>query len=199
MNKFIQIRGGNASGKTTIIRKLIEEFGPTVDTLLPAKSKKERVKYSYIPKLNLYILGSYRVVFGGLDSVDSKESTFEMVNELLPKGNIICEGVRASGSVSPWDEFLRPKLAEADVHMVLLDTTPEVMIQAAIDRTGRTEPFTDEQIKIRHAMYRSLKKQSNTWKEFDSRYNVIYSDRDSCYNYVRQLAEEMLNANPENR
>jgi nicotinamide riboside kinase len=192
MSTFIQIRGGNASGKTTIIRNLIEKYGPTVDTLRPAKSKTERVLYSYLPAINTYILGSYRVVFGGLDSLESKEETQRLVAELLPKGNVICEGIRATGSIEPWKEFLKPQLdAGHDCHMVLLNTSFEVMVESAIARTGRTEPFSDQQLKDRRNYFRTVAKQNTTWREWDSRMNVIYDDRDECNKYVQFLASKM--------
>jgi nicotinamide riboside kinase len=195
MSTFVQIRGGNASGKTTIIRNLIEKYGPTVDTLRPARSKTERVLYSYLPKINTYILGSYRVIYGGLDSLESKEETQRLVAELLPKGNVICEGVRATGSIEPWKEFLKPQLdAGHDCHMVLLNTSVDVMIESAIARTGRTEPFTEQQIADRQNYFRTVKKQSTTWREWDSRMNVLYDDRDNCNTYVDNLVKEFCNA-----
>jgi nicotinamide riboside kinase len=191
MSTFVQIRGGNASGKTTIIRNLIEKYGPTVDTLRPARSKTERVLYSHLPAINTYILGSYRVIFGGLDSIESKEETQRLVAELLPKGNVICEGIRASGSIAPWQEFLKPQMdAGHSCHMVLLNTSVELMIESAIARTGRTEPFTEQQIKDRRNYFRTINKQNTTWREWDSRMNVIYDDRDACNSYVDNLAKE---------
>jgi GH15 family glucan-1,4-alpha-glucosidase len=75
--------------------------------------------------------------------------------------------------------------------MVLLNTSVEVMVESAIARTGRTEPFSEQQLADRRNYFRTVKKQSTTWREWDSRMNVIYDDRDECNKYVQFLASKM--------
>jgi hypothetical protein len=158
------------------------------------RQRNDPVLGHYLPELNLYIVGSYKVKYGGLDCIESWVEQHERISEFLEKGSVICEGIRASQSFNNMREFLKPRMDNGlEVHQVLLNTSLEQMLQSSIDRTGRTEPFTETQIKNRRGTFNSVRKQAETWPEWDSRCNVIYADRNQCADYVNALAEKMYN------
>lgn len=93
---IINVRGTSGSGKTTIIRKLIERYG--IHKTYPYPDRPGKVEANLISYTNgdIFLLGSYENVCGGCDTVSTQDLVCELIDWYAPLGHVIFEGLMIS-------------------------------------------------------------------------------------------------------
>jgi hypothetical protein len=130
---IISIRGTNGSGKSTVVRQLLEAGIATAIYGLLGVARPEAYKLV----LNgvsapVYILGPYNVPTGGCDQITHYDSILALVEKYSAKGHVIFEGVIV-GSVWGRMGALLEKSGE-DAVMLYLTTSLEDCISRVQQR-----------------------------------------------------------------
>lgn len=147
MSTILNIRGTNGSGKSSVVRQLMEHFGVEADV---AKPGTKRV-WAYQLRNRMYVLGRYETACGGADTVSSFAKIKQQVSILAGHGDVVFEGVLWSGVFKSSDEF-----AHNSPHHVIfatLDTPAEVCIERVVARrklAGNSKPFDPENLLAKH-------------------------------------------------
>ena len=111
---IIQIRGTSGSGKSTVMRKVMEHF-----TLEPVyREKRKQPLYYKDDGYHLTVLGHYESPCGGCDTIGSAHAVFELVQQLVLFKHTVCEGLLLSEDVK-WSSQMR------DLRVVYLTTPVE--------------------------------------------------------------------------
>lgn len=139
--RAFNLRGTNGSGKTTVARAVIKEFGCVPSRL---EGKKVRIYQGQIRKLPLFVLGDYHTDCGGCDTIPSVKIVAELLVKLREQGHgvVFYEGLMIShmlgtvgATVHPWG---------MDHTMGFLDTPVQTCIDRVLARRmakGNTRPF----------------------------------------------------------
>jgi adenylylsulfate kinase-like enzyme len=132
MSYSYQIRGTNGTGKTTIVRKLLQEFH-----CLPHEhsGRKVRVYRGDALETPVYILGSYETDCGGCDTIPSVQEVADLLRKYMaePGSLTIFEGLMIShmlGTVGAAQE----QIGKDRCVLAYLDTPLEVCIERVVDR-----------------------------------------------------------------
>lgn len=151
----VNIRGANASGKSTLARLFHEPAGQFELGAWPDKNGKQVAVSAYrttVPGLELpvYLLGTYdHRKYSGMDTIDSADVTEEVVNTAARylDGHVIFEGFRMSKT---WGRFatLRNRVVrDAGVDWVwwMLNASLELVIQRTEERRDAASTPTDRE------------------------------------------------------
>lgn len=134
MSTILNIRGTNGSGKSSLVRQLMQHLG--TNDLFKFDGKPAGYRFTRPDGQRIFVLGKYTTACGGLDSTFSYKNAADdvilCIDLLAEKGDVICEGVVAMSSYG----FARlSNLATSQeqkgnqVIFALLDTPLEVCIQ----------------------------------------------------------------------
>lgn len=148
MSIVINVRGTNGSGKTTVVKELMQQFG-VVDELIKGG---ERKPWALELNGNVYVVGSYRTACGGADEVPHFGELLNRVHSLAAYGNVLVEGsllstvYAGSAELEKCCNQLRASVAKTPHHFIfgVLDTPVELCIQRVLARraaAGNTRPF----------------------------------------------------------
>lgn len=106
---IIQIRGTSGSGKSTVMRKVMEHF-----TLQPVhRPPRKKPLYYKDDNHHLVVVGHYESPCGGGDTIGSARQVAELIQELVLWKHVLAEGLLLSEDVK-WTEKMR------DVRVVFL-------------------------------------------------------------------------------
>lgn len=138
---IIQIRGTSGSGKSTVMRCILES--------LEWKSvyKKGRKQPLYYTSGSIAVLGHYESPCGGCDTIGSAKAVFDLVQE-LDYPIVLCEGLLLSEDVK-WSIQLE------DLRVVYLTTPLEQCIRQIEGRrreAGNQKPLNTENTSRRVAV-----------------------------------------------
>ena len=94
MSTIVSIFGANASGKSSLVRAVMEAAGNP----RPFQFDGKEAGYEFIRPSGprLYVVGRYKTACGGLDTFSYKgaaEDITLIVGDLARKGNVLCEGI----------------------------------------------------------------------------------------------------------
>lgn len=97
MSIVIKIGGCNGSGKTSIVRALLDNHMGVTQYYTP-KGKLEAYGFKTLAKTKVYILGSYENICGGMDTISDKVVRLALIEKALSeaapvKSIIIFEGL----------------------------------------------------------------------------------------------------------
>lgn len=113
---IIQIRGTSGSGKTTVMRKVMEHF-----PLVPVyRDGRKQPLYYKSDDHNLSVLGHYESPCGGCDTIGSARQIFDWIQTLCLFKYTLCEGLLLSEDVK-WTTQLR----HDEVQVIFLTTSLE--------------------------------------------------------------------------
>lgn len=88
----IQIRGTSGSGKTWIIKSLMEMYN-----FVPIHNTKSEIQGYYSKEINLFIVGKYTTACGGCDTIKSQDEVIKRVKKAVSKKwNVLFEGLICS-------------------------------------------------------------------------------------------------------
>src|SRR5690606_34634055 len=96
---LINLRGTNGSGKSTIIRRLFEQYNPRqrYGCLGLPRAEANELRVPRVAK-PVYILGPYSTPTGGCDSIQPYDLILELMEKYAARGHVIFEGVLISSS-----------------------------------------------------------------------------------------------------
>ena len=149
MSTVVAIKGTNGSGKSTVVRALLDRLGK--QSILRVNSKEAGYRCRYEDG-SLFVLGKYKTaVCGGLDSSFSyggaADDLLLCIEKLAGQGHIVCEGVIAITSYGH-ERMTRfaDKLKRRGHRMIFarIDTPAELCVERVKQRrreAGNTRPF----------------------------------------------------------
>ncbi len=118
MNKVIQIRGGNGSGKTHVARQIMSRFTFIKENKLPSGVI-----------INVYdqfiSIGKYHggIVCGGADTVKTPTLVWDTIIDCIAHKNVLVEGILTSTVYAPVMELkVRLDKVPASLHLLCLST-----------------------------------------------------------------------------
>ncbi len=206
MRLLLNVRGTSGSGKTTIVRKFMEEYG--VEHIPKWGDKKQYLQGKGFPgaakvvvpgwQSPIYFIGNYSSPgCGGLDTVYSQEDSITLAIKYLQEGHVICEGLLTSG-LGPGGIFCKKGMAEVPSQMrfLFLNTTLEQCIENVNKRRrsmGNMEVFTDEK---KHLTKKYLQIQNVIRTMTSLNYPIHMLDFEAGYEQVRAM---LLGAEYESR
>ena len=136
---IIQVRGTSGSGKSTVIRRVMEKTNDWQDINITGRTKP---LYYISQELNVALLGHYESACGGCDNVGSAAKVFDLIKEIQSKPvtkhrTILCEGLLLSEDTK-WSQQLD------NLHVVYLNTplnTCLKQIRARREAAGNDKPL----------------------------------------------------------
>jgi hypothetical protein len=145
---IINIRGTNGSGKTTVIRRLMDHYGQTAVRVRAGEIVAHRlgcgamVVGRYVSKADPSTL----TPTGGCDTITTQDEVCDAVRRFSKRGSVLFEGLLISGLWFRYDALAR-ELAIRDYRWVFLNTSLEECIARTLARrqkAGNTKPFDPE-------------------------------------------------------
>jgi hypothetical protein len=131
----INIRGTNSSGKSTIVRKMMDKFSAK-----PAFTDKRKIwAYEVWFEPRFWVLGDYTKPLGGCDGIRTIPEVMSHVKHLATNnGNVLFEGILVSILAEPWIELAK---SMTDTHFIFatLDTPLEKCIRRAEKRKEKVK------------------------------------------------------------
>jgi hypothetical protein len=137
MSLVVNIRATNGGGKTTIMRKLIENFEG--QPILTDAGKIE----GYLLNTGTRIVGRYETPTGGCDGIKTQDEICALVRKYAALGNVVFEGLLVSGLFSRYSA-LADSMPSDKFIFAFLDTPLEKCIAQTLGRReakGNTKPF----------------------------------------------------------
>lgn len=134
---IIQIRGTSGSGKSTVMRKVMDSIGDWNREMTEGR-KKPLYYLSYSEWPLTAVLGHYESACGGCDTIGSAAAVYsliESVQEFRNPVHVLCEGLLLSEDVK-WTSQMK------DVRCVFLTTPLETCLKQIESR--RTEAGNDK-------------------------------------------------------
>ena len=155
MNRFprtekrvvINIRGTNGSGKTTVMKQMINMFG---NTPLLRKEKVWAYQCHFEPRY--FVLGRYEKELDGCDTIPTLGHVSEGVARLSEKGNVLFEGILVSIVTKPWVE-LAESLPGCRFVFATLDTPSELCVERVRERRrkmGESGSWNPKNLLVKH-------------------------------------------------
>lgn len=144
---IIDIRGSSGSGKTWIVRRLLQRYPhtPLMGTDPTRKRNPSLLGYE-IPKLKAVVIGPYedKANTGGCDSIKTPEEVCRRIREFSKKYKyVILEGLLVGKCFQRYAD-LADEIGRKQYTFCFLDTPPETSLQRIADRrakVGNLAPF----------------------------------------------------------
>ena len=132
---IINIRGTNGSGKSTIIKRFLQQY-PYIELYGALGPRRPEAYKLRLPGNWLYIIGPYQTTTGGVDAMGlSAIELIALLDKYRKLGHVIFEGVVISTYYGAIGEWLKTHADEAIV--VFLDTPLEVCLAGIKARGGK--------------------------------------------------------------
>lgn len=142
---IIQIRGTSGSGKTWVMRQVMNQLGPWK----PQYTEGRRKPLYYSNVLGVAVLGHYEATCGGCDNIGSAAQVYQLIQRLTGNHRVIlCEGLLLSEDVK-WTSQLD------DVRVIYLVTPIEKCIELIKQRranAGNAKPLNEHNTRNRVAV-----------------------------------------------
>lgn len=157
MNKIIKIHGCSGAGKTTVVRQLIEraEWKWYTPFTYIHRGNPFRNKYLEmdLPEVDrpVFVLGSYENTCGGVDTIHNVDHVAELIDQLIPEGHVIFEGLLTStyyGNLGKHSERYKGRYGYA-----FLDTPIEVCLERVRVRrlmANNAKPMNEQPTRDKH-------------------------------------------------
>lgn len=196
---FINIRGASGSGKSTVVRKVMEHFGiesefrlqkMMLDINNPENNKKISRK---LPPISAYglqgtptrVLGRYETDCGGCDTIATQQEIEDRAEFYAQHGDyhVIFEGLLLSTIFDRWLKFAK-RNEDLGCRFIYLTTTPEECVEAVRARreaSGNTRKF-DPQLTIDKC--RGIQRQIEKFKTLAPEVRVYEFSRDEAFKEI---------------
>lgn len=164
--KIVNIRGTNASGKSTIPMQMFANDNTTYVLTRKDDKGKDKDVAMVFPKYGYVAIGSYFGKTGGLDRIRTTQEQKDIIDLVskLPY-NIVFEGILASTVFSTWRDVLLKHQNEEEVkrkaYVINLLPPFEVVKERLLKRNGGKE-VKWEQVESK---YRTVKKNATKFAE----------------------------------
>lgn len=142
---IVNVRGTNGSGKSTIIRGVMDRAArrtPIYGVLGPRKPEAYSLVFEDLAD-PVFVLGSYHVNSGGCDQIQPYDLILDLLRKYAPRGHVLFEGVLVSSSYGRVGRLMEEFGPEKAI-MAFLDTTLAdciANVQKRRDGQGDTRPF----------------------------------------------------------
>jgi len=125
MSTIINLRGTNASGKSTAVRSVMDYYGVAEELVHPVNGKI----IGYILNNNWAVLGRYETDCGGCDTLPGFDAIRKLVHQCLPMiaGGVLFEGVLWSTVFKSTAELIA-ELPQHKFILATLDTPVETCV-----------------------------------------------------------------------
>jgi hypothetical protein len=148
--KIVNIRGTSGSGKSHLIRQVMERFPNKQPVLVPGRKQPLYYEFSGNGGTPLSILGHYECACGGCDTISTgTDGIFQLVRDRAAVGNVLFEGLLIGVEVTR-----TAKLVDAgEVHVIQLDTPVEKCVESINMRRqarGKLEPVNPKNTESKH-------------------------------------------------
>lgn len=154
MYHVFDIRGINGTGKSTLVRKLLEDYNNRLVL-------DEDIPYHYIQDLNLCVLGRYDKKGSGVDNIKGSDRLQEFMTDKLQEHNVLLEGVIVSHIFDRWDKMAAQE-DKWSYHFLYIDIPIEVAIERIKARRvsrGKDPDYNeDNTYKIHSEISRTIRK-----------------------------------------
>lgn len=145
-NLIIQVRGTSGSGKTTVMREIMESMGQWNTGYM--EGRRNPLWYSSVSEWpKTHIVGSYASNCGGCDTIHGYALLIKTVEELYKLGNVLMEGLLLSEDVKQTLTLLPRKLK-----IVYLSTEVDECINRVKKRrllAGNEKPLKEDNTRNR--------------------------------------------------
>lgn len=150
MSRILQIRGTHGSGKSTLVRSVMDEHFSM--TPIYVEGRKRPLKYHgshrfWVGPPSLVVPGSYENATGGCDTISEIAVIFDVVKEAARTGcNVLFEGILAQHSAGRVVEL---RDLGHELVVVVLDTSLEECIASVRQRRaerGDERPFSTDNV-----------------------------------------------------
>ena len=137
---IVNIRGTHGSGKSTIIRTILDTHRHEPTDVSP-KGRPNNYVVTLSRNKKLYVVGSYVTACGGCDGIQPYDLIWPRVMKFAKLGSVIFEGALVSSSVG---NIGRAMAARTDCIVGFMDTPLEICLQRIAARRaarGDTQPL----------------------------------------------------------
>lgn len=184
------IRGTHGSGKSTIVRRLLDQLPEVMVYRRP--DRKRPLAYIAVPE-KLVILGHYETPCGGCDSIPKTDEVFELIQQYhTQKYDVLFEGILAQHATP---RLLQLAKSAVPVTAIIL-TTPLITCLEAV-RQRREERGVTAPLKT------DTRGRTNIEKEYHSVRNaiprlkaagirVLELDRDAAFQHCEELVHRTV-------
>lgn len=144
---IIQIRGTSGSGKSTVMRQVMERTGPWSPEYVSGR-KKPLYCRSVWQGLKLVVLGHYESPCGGCDTIGSARAVFELIDIIHPYDVVLSEGLLLSEDVKWTCQMagVRPLFLTTDVERCI------EQIKGRREEVGNSKPLSEKNTRNRVAV-----------------------------------------------
>ena len=186
-NRIVNIRGANGSGKSTVVRRILEFYGEgTVEAFTPPGRKRplyytcERV--GYVP---LKILGGYETPTGGCDTILDVSVVFDLAKTFADAGfDVLYEGILAQHSA--------PRLLELhkayNVTVIVLTTPIEDCVESV--RQRRRDRGDERELDPTNVQKEFKSVLSSTRRLQGEGVKILKLDREAAFAQVKAILED---------
>ena len=136
---IIQVRGTSGSGKTTVVRKVMERMGDWEPFY--KEGRRKPLGYTWP---GCMVLGHYEIDCGGCDTIGSAPKVYDTIIELKPKIHVLSEGLLWSEDVK-WSLALTEQGYE--VRALFLATEPEECLRRVTIRQKGRKPIDPARVR----------------------------------------------------
>lgn len=161
---FVNVRGTNGAGKSTIPRKMIEQDPFSFEILYHTlKNNKLFPIATVAPSYNFCCVGSYRTKCGGLDTISSTDETRYVINTLWKLDfDLLAEGILASTVYKTYRGLFLEANRDNDRTVIIYSLLPpvETCIERIYERNGH-KPIKEVLV---HNKYRTVKNNCEKFK-----------------------------------
>lgn len=188
---IIQIRGTSGSGKSTIVRSILELFpeGTVKPVMRPGRKRPIAYRCKHLNgSPDVAVIGHYETKCGGCDTISIPGQSYPMIFELIKRNakegrNVLFEGLLISGDAK-WSS----QLAEMDFRIIELSTSLEECLDSINSRRSarlgeKYTPVNPVNTQSKHALVQRCNAKLN--KEFGIPVEVL--SREDALARVREL------------
>lgn len=195
---IINLRGTSGSGKSTIIRKVMQLYPHRMPFRLPRELPRRRMPVGYCCQRdgapmgsvglnrNLVVMGHYESPCGGCDTISGYDLTFDLIRRAHALGqDVLFEGLLLSGDVKRITE-LHGQVE--DLRVIALDTPLDVCLASVNERRRVKNPDAEDvNPKTTTAKFKGVK---NAVEKFIvSGMNVSWASRDEAFTLIKEWLE----------
>lgn len=135
---IINVRGTSGTGKSTLIRRVMEQYPNKARIMDPGRKQPIGYVCSRPKGNNLGVVGHYETPCGGCDTIAAMDRIFELVaSSWSPQMDIIFEGLLISADVNRTAALHHATLP---LLVVALNTPIDVCIESINERRQRRNP-----------------------------------------------------------
>lgn len=178
----VNIRGTHGSGKSTVVRRVLELLGDQVPEHVDGRTRP----ISYLCHSGrLRVLGHYETPTGGCDTISKSEKTYELMRVSTLSGvNVLFEGILAQHSTGRLVELIK-STTDVDYKIVVLSTSLEECIASVKKRRDDRGVVGDFDPRNVTREYKSVL--SSTRRLEHDGVRVLRLDRESAFRDVCEI------------